>query len=772
MIQTKIYQVKGMHCASCSVIIEKTFRKVEGVREAQVNYGTETARLIFDDEKTHPDELTLLIKPLGYELVVENEKPTRVTKVENVHHVARGGEKYTQLRSMQRDKTEELEILKKDLIVSIPLAFFSVIVMGWDIFGKFGFITPMSVVWYEFFHHILPLMATYMLFVVGKPYLLGMYRFARYGKANMDTLIGIGTFTAFFYSVIVTAFEESLARFIDVEQNYYDVAIVVIAFITLGKYLELRSKIKTSDAIEQLINLSAKTAHILQNGHEREIGIEEVQLEDILIVKPGGKIPVDGVVVNGSSFVDASLISGEPIPVEKNKDDKVIAGTINTMGTFNFRATKIGSDTLLARIVRMVQEAQGSKAPIQALADKISSVFVPTVLMIAIVALVFWVIIGTPLLGFSEALSFGLVSFVGILVIACPCALGLATPMAIIVGVGKGAREGILIKDAKTLEKLGGANVVVFDKTGTITKGKPEFIRMYNYGTHSDSDLISVLASLEQKSEHPIAHAIVAHAKEEGIPITEVENFVAIGGKGIKGNIDGTQYFVGSPMFIESLGLAVDMATVQDEMKEGKTPILIATEKKLLGVVLVADKIKPEAHLAITHLHGLGVETVMLTGDQENTANFVAREVGIHRVVAELSPEGKLAYIQSLQKEGKVVVMAGDGVNDAPALAQSDVGIAMSSGTDVAIETAGITLLHGDIVKIVKAITLSRMTMRTVKQNLFFAFIYNIIGIPLAGGLFYPIFGVMLSPVFAGIAMAFSSVSVVGNALRLKVKKL
>ena len=450
----------------------------------------------------------------------------------------------------------------------------------------------------------------------------------------------------------------------------------------------------------------------------------------------------------------------------------VVAGTINTSGSFTFQATKIGSETLLANIVRMVSEAQGSKAPIQALADKISSVFVPVVLVVALLSLATWLVIGTHYLGFSQALSFGLTSFVGILVIACPCALGLATPTAIIVGVGKGAKEGILIKDAATLEKLHKVQVVVVDKTGTITKGKPELVSFTNSSDRKDDELLAILASLENKSEHPIAHAIVAEAKIKEISLLDVQNFEAIKGKGLQGTIDGTQYLVGNAALVKDLGIQFDTTSLEKETKEGKTPVILATKERILAVAMVADAIKPEAIESVKNLHKLGIKVVMLTGDDKNTAAFIAKQVGIDEVIAEVLPEDKLKAIKKFQLEGKVVAMAGDGVNDAPALAQADIGIAMATGTDVAIESAGITLLGGDISKLVKAIKLSKMTMNTIKQNLFWAFFYNIIGIPLAGGLFYPIFGWLLSPIFAGLAMAFSSVSVVGNSLRLKTLKL
>ena len=624
----------------------------------------------------------------------------------------------------------------------------------------------------EFFHHILPLMATYVLFVVGKPYLLGFYRFLRYGKANMDTLIGIGTTAAFLYSFSVTAFEESLRPFINVDHTYYDVTIVVITFIALGKYLEARSKIKTGDAIEKLLDLQAKTAHVMRDGKEIELSVNEVRHGDIIVIKPGAKIPVDGVITEGASFVDESMVTGEPMPVQKKIGDSVVSGTINTNGAFTFKATKVGSETLLAQIIKMVEEAQGSKAPIQALADKISSVFVPVTLVIAFLTLGVWLLVGTGFFGFSQALSFGLVSFVGVLVIACPCALGLATPTAIIVGVGKGAKEGILIKDAATLEKLHKVNTVVVDKTGTITKGKPTLVDIQNLSNQKNDELVSIIASLEKKSEHPIAHAIVNYAQEKNIRISEASDFEGIQGRGLKGKINGTEYFAGNVKLISDLKISFDAAKLNVFTLQGKTPVILATKEKVLGFVMVADEIKDESKQAVSDLHKLGIKVVMLTGDDEQAAKYMASLVGIDEVVAHVLPQDKLAKIKELQSQGEIVAMAGDGVNDAPALAQADVGIAMGTGTDVAIESAGITLLGGDISKLVKAVKLSRLTMRGIKQNLFWAFIYNIVGIPLAAGVFYPLFGWLLNPVFAGLAMALSSVSVVSNSLRIKAKKI
>ncbi|MBP9709213.1 MAG: cadmium-translocating P-type ATPase [Oligoflexales bacterium] len=764
-MHTQTYKVKGMHCASCSSVIEKTFKKIDGVQTAEVNYVTEKAKVSFDQAKTNPHELSKHIEPLGYSLDVPATAEEMGMSAEE--HSAHLG-----LNQSKKEKVAEVADMQTKVLSAIPIAIFAAFLMGWEILAKYGIAPEMSYTLEEFFHHLIPILATYILFVVGKPYLLGFYRFLRYGKANMDTLIGMGTLTAFLYSFAVSAFEEVLSPFINVEYQYYDVTIVVITFIALGKYLEARSKIKTGDAIEKLLNLQAKTALVVRDGKEVEISVNDVKHGDLIIVKPGTKIPVDGVITDGSSFIDESMVTGEPMPAQKKVGDSVVSGTINTSGSFTFRATKVGSETLLAQIIKMVEEAQGSKAPIQALADKISSVFVPIVLVFAILTLGTWLLIGSQYLGFSQALSFGLVSFVGILVIACPCALGLATPTAIIVGVGKGAREGILIKDAATLEKLHKVNTVVVDKTGTITKGKPTLVDVLNFSELKDDELVSIIASLEKKSEHPIAYAIVSYAEEKNISLSDTSNFENLQGKGLKGQVKGVEYFIGNTKLVSELGLSFDSAEINKFTSEGKTPVILATKEKVLGFVMVADEIKPESKQAVADLHKLGIKVVMLTGDDEKAAKYIASLVGIDDVVAHVLPQDKLEKIQSLQKTGGVVAMAGDGVNDAPALAQADIGIAMGTGTDVAIESAGITLLGGDISKLVKAIRLSKMTMRGIKQNLFWAFIYNIVGIPLAAGVFYPIFGWVLNPVFAGFAMAMSSVSVVSNSLRIKAKKL
>ncbi|MBM3281634.1 MAG: cadmium-translocating P-type ATPase [Candidatus Harrisonbacteria bacterium] len=771
-MKTEIIPIKGMHCASCASIIEKVIKKTEGVARVEVNFGTEKAKISFDPAKTAISELSKKIEPYGYSFLVSSPVSTSCSTATEIAMSESEYATHLSLNQSKEQKIQEINDLKRKVISIIPLALISTFIMGWDIGAEFGYLAAPSLIIKEFFHHLLPLFATYALFVVGNMYLLGVYRFFKTGIANMDSLIGIGTSAAYLYSFFLSAFEEPLAKYINVEQSYYDVTIVVIAFITLGKFLEARSKLKTGSAIERLLHLQEKTALVMQNGKEVQIAISEVKIGDQIMIKPGSRIPVDGVVVEGGSFIDESMISGEPMPVIKNTGDSVAAGTMNTSGAFVFEARRVGTDTFLARIIRMVEEAQGSRAPIQGLADRISAVFVPIVLVLAFITLFAWLVLGTAPLGFSFALSYGLTSFMGILVIACPCALGLATPTAIIVGIGKGAEEGILVKDAATLEQLSKATVIAVDKTGTLTEGKPQLTSLKNFSKLSDNRVISILASLEAKSEHPIASAIVSFATEKNISLLPVSQFESIRGKGLKGVIKGAEYFAGSPEFIKNLSLSFEMKDIEKEAKSGKTPILLADKERVIALILVADKLKFEARKAVAALHALGLKVIMMTGDDKNTGESIGREAGIDTILTRLLPDQKLLVIEELQKKGEIVAMLGDGINDAPALAKADVGIAMGTGTDVAIESAGITLLHGDISKLVKAVHLSRLTLRGIRQNLFWAFIYNLVGIPIASGVFFPFVGWLLSPVFAGFAMAFSSVSVITNSLRLKLKKI
>lgn len=743
------YRVTGMHCASCSSLIERTIGKLPGVAAVSANYANESMSLSFDGPETDAVDLAKVLKPLGYDIVIPKSKSVAT--------------------DLAPEKNAEVDSLRNKVRVAIPMVAISAFVMAWDIYAGLGLLQPMNEVLSEFFHHLMPLMATYMLFVIGLPYLQGVFRFFRYGAASMDTLIGLGTSVAFVFSFVLLAFQSVLRRYIDTSQSYYDVTIIVIGFITLGKFLEARAKLRTGGAIEALLGLQAKTAILLEGKTEREIPIEQVVAGNILVIRPGSRIPVDGVLKLGHSFVDESMVSGEPIPVEKNADSKLIGGTLNTDGSFTMEARKVGSDTVLAHIIDMVATAQGSKAPVQRLADKLSAIFVPVILVVASAALGAWLLFGIPTLGFEHALTYGLTCFVGVLVIACPCALGLATPTAVIVGIGKGASAGILIKDATTLENLAKINTVVLDKTGTITKGAPELVDFTLYDAKSEVEALEILASMESRSEHPIGRAIVKAAQLRGIALGEVKDFSIIKGQGLIASRGRDIYYAGNAKLMEKLGHKIDTVMVDQRTKDGHTPVFLATRKTMLALTFVADAVKPEAAAVVAELKALGLKIIMLSGDNQNTARHVARLVGIDQVIGEASPEMKLAEVKRLQASGLTVAMAGDGVNDAPALAQADVGIAMGTGTDVAIGAAGLTLLNGDISRLVQAVKLSRSTMRAIHQNLFWAFAFNLIGIPLAAGVFYPVWGWLLSPVFAGAAMAFSSVAVVTNSLRLKL---
>ena len=761
--------IKGMHCASCALVIEKTLSKAEGVKEVKVNYGTEKASIEYDKDKVSLTKMSDLLKPLGYEFIESGPPQEAVFQTPDTASPA-----LQKTDPAKQQKLIELEDQKSKVQFALPIAIMVFVLMMWEIAAKNISWVPYFFIPHELYSIILLVISTVVLFWIGRPFLAGIGKFIRYRVANMDTLVGIGTLTAYLYSTFIVLFPQLRIALRFPESNYFDVTIIVIGFVFFGKYLEARSKLKTGEAIEKLINLQAKTALVEREGLEIEVPIEQVLINEIIIVKPGGKIPVDGEIIDGRSSIDESMVTGESIPADKEKGDKVIGGTINKQGRFKFVATKIGSDTLLANIIRMVEEAQGSRAPIQRVADRVSGIFVPVVLGIAAATLVVWLAAGSQFMPFSYALTYGLLNFVGVLVIACPCALGLATPTAIIVGVGKGAQNGILIKNAESLEKLHKINTIVVDKTGTITKGKPEVtdIILADPAGNGPNRVLSLIASLEKNSEHPLAVAVVEKANEEKAGFLEVDDFEIIEGKGLKGTIDGVQYHAGNLRLMEELNISYDSELITKLSKQGKTPVIFANNKEVIATIAIADTIKDSSIEAVKQLHRLGIKVVMLTGDNINTAKFIAEQVKIDRIFAEVLPQDKANKIKELQSQGFVVAMAGDGINDAPALAQSDVGIAMGTGTDVAIESADIILLADDISKIPKAVKLSKQTMAVIKQNLFWAFIYNTIGIPLAAGVFFPFFGLLLNPAFAGLAMALSSVSVVTNSLRLRFARV
>ncbi|HUN03083.1 MAG TPA: copper-translocating P-type ATPase, partial [Niabella sp.] len=669
-------------------------------------------------------------------------------------------------------KLKELEEMRQKTAFVMPIAAVVFVLMLWEILAHRVAFLPTFPLSMDAFNRASFILATPVMFWIGRPFINGVVRFIKYRAANMDTLVGIGTLVAYFYSSIMLLFPEIKSLLNAPEGLYYDVTIVVIGFITLGKYLEAKSKLKTGEAIEKLLGLAAKFAVVVRDGEEIELPIGQVVVGDTIIVKPGQKIPVDGEISSGKSSIDESMITGEPIPVDKTVGDTVIGATINKHGAFQMRATQVGGQTVLSQIIKMVESAQGSKAPIERIADQVSGIFVPIVLVFAVVMLFLWTIVGSQFMPFSQSLSLGLISFVGILVIACPCAMGLATPTAVIVGVGKAAQNGILIKNAESLEKFQSVNFVVMDKTGTITNGTPSVTDIKVTSNIAQKKILQLLASLEKQSEHPLAQAVVGRAKDEKINFLSVSNFKALEGKGLEGTITGTHYFAGNLKLADDLGLSVDTNHIKKLTSQGKTPVIFATKKTILGYIAIADTIKDDAQEAVAALHKLGIKVAMLTGDNRRTAEYIAKQVGIDRVIAEVLPGDKANEVKKLQDEGYKVAMVGDGINDAPALATADVGVAMGTGTDVAIESAGITLLGGHISKLPKAIRLARTTMKVIKQNLFWAFFYNVVGIPVAAGALYPFIGIMLNPAIAGAAMAFSSVSVVTNSLLLKRYKI
>jgi len=748
------YEVKGMHCASCASIIKRKLEKLPGIDKADVNLPAESAEVVMS---SHIDTATMnaAISPLGYTIT----EKTDTTDPKSPHFGHDMGAVVTSDAAKKAEKLAELEKMKHKTYFVLPIALIVFTLMIWDLLARqFGVIPglPISMM---VFNRLSFILATPVMFWIGAPFIQGVIRFIKYRVANMDSLVGIGTLVAYTYSTILLLFPEINMVLKAPEGLYFDVTIVVIGFITFGKFLEARSKLKTGEAIEKLLGLQAKTALVLRGGQEIEIPMSQVVVGDTVIVKPGVKVPVDGEIVKGETSIDESMLTGEPLPVDKGVGDKVIGGTLNKQGSIQFRATVVGEGTVLSQIITMVESAQGSKAPIERLTDQISAIFVPIVLILAVLVFIVWAILGNPMLG--------LLSFVGILVIACPCALGLATPTAIIVGVGRAAEKGILVKNAEELEKLRSVNFIVLDKTGTLTKGSPS-VTHHKAVVKGKGDLMQILVSLESQSEHPLAQAIVEYAKEKNIKTLPVTGFAAISGQGLKGQVGKTTYFAGNTRLMQELGLQVDSKILEEFAREGATPIMLTDKKTILSYHGISDTLKAESVQAIKDLHALGIKVAMLTGDHQLTAEHMGRQVGIDRVLAEVMPGDKASEVKKLQTEGYKVAMVGDGINDAPALATAEVGIAMGTGTDIAIESAGLTLLGGNLERLPQAIRLSRATFRVIKQNLFWAFFYNVIGIPIASGILYPLYGIMLNPGIAGAAMAFSSVSVVLNSLRLK----
>lgn len=750
-------KIGGMHCAACSRAVERALKKTEGIEDANVNIATEKAVFNYDEKKIKYDDIVNVIVKAGYQVLGKEEDPAVV-------------------------KAREIKEQKIRLIVSaifsIPLFYISMAPMV--SFVKFPI--PSFLV-----HHINPQVFSIVAIFLCVPVMISGYKFYTLGfpalfrgSPNMDSLVAIGTTAAFTYSIYST-----VLSFMGLNPHgdnlYYESAAVIITLVQFGKYLEARSKGKTGEAIKKLMGLQPKTATIIKDGEEKEIKISDVKVDDIVLVRPGEKIPVDGEIIEGYSSVDESMLTGESIPVEKSVGDKVVGASINKTGSFKFKAQKVGADTALAQIIKLVEDAQGSKAPIAHIADVVSSYFVPAVITIALISGIIWFIA-------LHNFVFSLTVFVSVLVIACPCALGLATPTAIMVGTGKGAELGILFKNAEALEISQKINAVMFDKTGTLTEGKPYVTDIIS----DDKDkLLLIAASAENGSEHPLGEAIVRESKEKNIKLLSIENFKAISGFGIETYIDNKKVLMGNDKLMNKENINIEnYNSYMDKLsKEGKTPMYVAYDNKLLGIIAVADKLKKESIEAINRLHKLGIKTAMITGDNKNTANSVAKEAGIDIVFAEVLPEEKSNEVKKLQEQGFTVAMVGDGINDAPALTQANVGIAIGSGTDVAIESADIVLVKSNTNDVVTAIELSKATMRDIKQNLFWAFCYNVIGIPIAAGVLHvfrepliassirgfltAIMGkdLLLNPIFAALAMSLSSVSVVTNALRLNFFK-
>jgi len=736
----KTFSIKGMHCASCVYALEKALKAVPGVSNAVVNLASEKATVDYDTSTVSEDLLSDAVSGAGYKADMSSGPS---------------------IDEVQAAKLLEQKTLRNKAVVSLVLG-------GLIFWGSFpGLIDTSPALLQNFFVQMF--LTIPVQFWAGLSFYRATISALKKRSANMDTLVSIGTTVAFVYSAVVTIFPSTVEKVGLEPMPYFDTAAVIIGLILLGRYLEARAKAGTSEAIKKLIGLQAKTARVVKDGKDHDIPIEEVRIGDLIRVRPGEKVPVDGIIIEGQSSIDESMISGESIPVDKVGGEVVIGATMNKTGMFTFKATKIGSDTMLAQIIKLVEDAQGSKAPIQRIADQISSYFVPVVLMLAILTFVIWYVVGS-----TDPLLFAILNTVAVLIIACPCAMGLATPTAIMVGTGKGAEHGILIKDAESLETANKINTVIFDKTGTLTNGKPVVTDTLAFGNHAEKDILFMAATIERASEHSLAEAIVKEAEKENIELGSINKFQAVPGQGVTGEVGHKKILFGNRRLMEENSIDFNSASDQVLKLEnfGKTVMLLAIDGALAGIVAVADTLKDSAVDGVRALKDLGIESVMITGDNQRTASAIAAKVGITKVLAEVLPDQKEAEVRKIQALGKKVAMIGDGINDAPALAAADVGIAMGSGTDVAIEAANITLINKNLKSVAAAITLSKKTMRTIKTNLFWAFGYNVVLIPVAMGILYPFFEILLNPIYASMAMALSSISVVGNSLFLKQIKL
>ena len=733
------FKVIGMDSPHCAMIVEKAIKTLPGIEKIDVDFNNQRAKVVFEPKKTNEQQIEKVINDSGYKAIKETSEAQDILEQEK----------------MEREK--ELRQLKIKVGVG---AILSLVIFLGSFPEWFGFMPKILTD-----NIVLLLLTTPVQFWIGLRFYSGLKLLFKYRTADMNTLIAIGTLAAYFYSAAVTFFPTFFVSGGIAPKVYFDTSAVIITLILLGRYLELLAKGRASEAIKKLMKLSAKTARVEKDNKEIEILIEDVKPGDIIVVKPGEKIPVDGELTEGYSQIDESMVTGESMPVSKKAGDKVIGATINQTGSFKFRAKKVGKDTLLAQIIKMVEQAQGSKAPIQRLADIVSSYFVPVVIAIAVLTFIVWFFAGP-----EPALTFALVNFVAVLIIACPCALGLATPMAMMVSMGSSAEKGILVRDAASLEIAHKINAIILDKTGTLTQGKPAVTDVIATSGEQHSEILQIAASVEKKSEHSLARAIVQKAEEEKVELVDAEDFDAVPGHGVKAKLNGVSIVLGTRKLMADNNIehqAIEGEIIKLE-EQGKTAMLLAKDNKIIGIIAVADVLKKESKSAIETLKKIGLEIWMLTGDNERTAKAIGKQVGIESIMAQVLPQDKAKKVEALQKTGKKVAMVGDGINDAPALAQSDLGIAMGEGTDVAMESAGVTLIRGDLTLIPELFKISGKTLKIVKQNLFWAFSYNTAFIPVAAGVLYPFFGILLNPIFAAAAMAFSSLSVVLNSLRLK----
>ncbi len=763
-MKKETFKIHGIHCASCVATIEQALKKAGGVHSVSVNFASESALIEFDENTVSEQDLAKAVGSVGYHLEINSPQKGEIKKGEAVEiqdmKMNSHGHNHAEM-----EREDQIKEMKHKLVIGGVLSVFIFL-------GSFP-------EWFSFVpkilnnNWILLILTAPVQFWIGSQFYSGLRLLVKYRSADMNTLISVGTLAAFLYSTAVTVFPVFFTEGGIMPAIYFDTSAIIIVLILLGKYFEVLMKGRASEAIKKLIGLQPKTAKVIRDGKEVEISISEVQVGDLIIVRPGERIPVDGKIVEGESEIDESMVTGESMPVHKKIDGLVIGSTINKFGTFTFQATKVGKDTVLSQIIKMVAEAQGSKAPIQRLADLVSSYFVPAVFAVAILTFIIWLFFGP-----APAFTFALINFVAVLIIACPCALGLATPMAIMVSSGSAASKGILIKDATSLEIANKINTIILDKTGTLTQGKPAIADILSVKEFSEfqtnDEILKIAASLEQRSEHPLAQAIMDEAKNKKIDFYKLENFKAISGKGLQGFLqigsEKTEVFLGNRALMQEIGL--DISPYENDIRklesEGKTVIILTVNKKINGALAVADILKKESIEAVKALKKNNIAVWMLTGDNDRTAKAIAAEVGIDNIMSEVLPDKKSGKVRELQEQGKIVAMIGDGINDAPALTQADIGIAMGEGTDIAMESANITLMRGNLMLLPEVINISKKTMKIIKQNLFWAFFYNIAFIPVAAGVLFPFYGILLNPIFAGAAMAFSSISVVLNSLRLK----